>query len=396
MIEGIFMSNRGMVGDREGDFAHAILQIDPTGMSPLFGLLSGMPNESLTDSAFTWYEDVHQSGRLSIVSGGTNTDIVVGDASGVIPNQLYLVEQTGEIVFVLSNNGNTITVMRGFSGTSTVAVTNVMFLQLIGNAHPEGSTRPTAVTQQGRPRTNVTQIWRNAWAVSGTAKAIKFRTGSRVAHSKRTCALYHAEDIERSLLYGRKAVLTMDGKPMRVTDGVLAQIEQYGGHVESAANGGTAGNYSRLDFEEFIRKIFAKNVKGQPNERIAFCGDIVLKVINNMAALDGVMNMTAGETKMGIKITEVMTPFGMLKLMTHAMMNENATWAKELYALHPGAIKRRTLRPTFSEGYDADGKRIDGIDADEGLMTTEMGVQVGAAQTMGILRNVTTAVKSNP
>merc|ERR1711893_313750 len=88
------------------------------------------------------------------------------------------------------------------------------------------------------------------------------------------------------------------------------------------------------------------------------------------------------------------TPFGKLKLMTHPLMNENPTWSKELYVLHPGAIRRRMLRETNEEGYDSNGKRIQGKDADEGVITTEMGVEVGGASTMGILRNVNKAVAS--
>ncbi len=67
-------------------------------------------------------------------------------------------------------------------------------------------------------------------------------------------------------------------------------------------------------------------------------------------------------------------------------------WQKELYVLHPGAIRRRMLRETAEEGYDSAGKRIQAKDADEGVLTTEVGIEVGAAQTMGILRGFNKAV----
>jgi hypothetical protein len=138
--------------------------------------------------------------------------------------------------------------------------------------------------------------------------------------------------------------------------------------------------------------VFTYNVKGQPNERVAFCGNMALKVINRMAFLDGDYQIKAEETKLGIKITEFVTPFGTLKLMTHSMMNENPVWSKEVYALHPGAIKKRVLRDTFPENYDKHGNGVAGVDADEGAITSEMGIQCGAARVMGIYRNLTTAV----
>src|SRR3546814_16804400 len=64
---------------------------------------------------------------------------------------------------------------------------------------------PTAVTQQGHPRMNYTQIFRNGWAISGTAKVVKFLTGSKLAHNKKMCASYHAEDMERTFLWGKRS-----------------------------------------------------------------------------------------------------------------------------------------------------------------------------------------------
>ena len=54
------------------------------------------------------------------------------------------------------------------------------------------------------------------------------------------------------------------------------------------------------------------------------------------------------------------------------------------------------LRETQEEGYDKNGLRIQAKDADEGVLTTEFGVQVGGASTMGILRGFDHAVESDP
>jgi hypothetical protein len=394
MIQGIFASNQGIVGDRVGDFASAILQINPTGSALMLALTSGMQKSGATDTLFSWFEDVHQPGRQAIASGGTSTTIVVADGSNYVPMQILMVEETGEYVLVTAVSGNSLTVVRQLGGTSLVSVTNVMHTQLIGNAHEEGSAMPTAVTQQGTHRVNYTQIFRNSWAVTETAKAVNFRTGNKVAKSKRDAALYHSEDMERSIVWGVKDVRTVNNKPFRTTDGIKAQVINYGGTVVDCASGSTSGNYSRVDFEDAIRRIFSKNIKGQPNERIAIGGDITLQVLNQMTALDGTNYYETGETQVGIAVTKIITPFGKLSLMTHPLMNENPVWQKELYVLHPGAIRRRMLRETQDESYDTNGNRILGADAAQGVMTTEMGMEVGAGQTMGIIRNMAVARKS--
>lgn len=390
-VQGIFTSNQGIVGERLGDFSSAILVTNPTGDTPLLGLTSGMPKEQVADVAFTWFEDIHQAGRQAVVSGGTGTSVVVDDASFYTPNSVILVEETGEHIFVTSLAGNTMTVIRGLAGTAIVSMDNTMHLQKIGNAHEEASSRPTAVTQQGAPRSNYVQIFRNGWAISGTAKAVKYLTGSKLAHNKEMCATYHAEDIERSFLWGKKTITTYNNQQFRMTDGILTQIESYGGDVRTANEGG-AGKIHRGELEDWIQSLFAYNVKGKPNERLAFVGNTALKVVNRMAFLDGTYQFGQTDTKLGVKITEVVTPFGTLKLMTHAMMNENPVWSKEIYAIHPGAIKKRVLRETFPENYDKHGNGVAGVDADEGAITSEMGIQVGAARTMGIYRNLNEAV----
>jgi hypothetical protein len=395
MIQGIFASNQGIVGERVGDFASAILQIAPTGTALMLALSSGMGKSGANDTIFHWFEDSHQAGRTAIVSGGTGTSIVVADGSMYVPMQILLVEETGEHMLVTQGVDNTLTVVRGLGGTGIVSVNGTMHVQSIGNGHEEASGMPTAITQQGSPRLNYTQIFRNSWAVSGTAKAVQFRTGNKVAHNKRMCALYHAEDMERAMIWGRKDVRVINNQPFRLTDGIQAQISQNGGIVEDVTDGTTAGSYSAILFEDFIRRVFSKNVKGQPNERIAIGGDLWVAGLNQMAKLDGTYNISQGETKLGIMVTTIVTPFGQLKLMTHPLMNESPYWQGELMVLHPGAIRRRMLRETFEEGYDQNGKRINAKDADEGLMTTEFGVEVGAASTMGILRGFKKAVASD-
>jgi hypothetical protein len=395
MIQGIFASNQAIVGDRVGDFASAILQIDPTGTALVLALSSGMGKESANDTVFHWFEDAHQSGRTAIASGGTTTTIVVADGSIYVPNQVCLVEETGEITMVTAIAGNSLTVIRGMGGTSIVSVTNVMHLQSIGNAHEEASAMPTAITQQGSPRFNFTQIFRNSWAISGTAKAVSYRSGSRVAKNKRDCALYHAEDMERAIIFGQKTASTINGKPFRLTDGIKAQIQQYGGLVEAVTDGTTPGNYSWLLFSDYMRRLFSKNIKGQPNERLAIGGNLWLAGLEQMARLDGNYQIFQGETSLGIKVTSITNAFGTLKLMTHPLFNENPTWNKDLLLLHPGGIKKRVLRDTFEEGYDSNGNRINAVDADEGVMTTELGIQVGGASVMGILTGFHKAVKSD-
>src|SRR3546814_18588683 len=91
-------------------------------------------------------------------------------------------------MLVTATAGNSLTVVRGLAGTSIVSTTSAHNVQKLGNAFEEASDMPTAVTQQGHPRMNYNQIFRNGWAISGTATAVTFLTGPTLAHNKKMCA----------------------------------------------------------------------------------------------------------------------------------------------------------------------------------------------------------------
>lgn len=385
-IKGIFTSDMGIVGDRKADFASSILYNEPNGSAPMLAMTSGMKTRPATDVVVTWFEENHLSGRVRVTNNaGTGTTLVLEDASFITANTVLMLEDTGEYVFVLAAVGNTLTVERGFADTEVASIngsgSNEIYAQRIGTAFSEASSAPVAVTNMGYPKFNYTQIFRNTWNVSGTAQAVPWHTGSRVAKSKRDCALYHAEDIERSLMWGRKSLGVMNNEPFRTMDGILTQVKT---NVFSQTT-----NFGYTDMRDFLEKVFSRNIKGYSNERIAFCGNSVLSVLDTIAMSHGDYKIEVGETDFGMEIVNWRTPFGKISLKTHPLMNENPVWRKDMYVLHPGVIETRYLRRTTEDNYDGPGKRA-GVDADYGVLTTELSVTYGAEITGGIYTGIDT------
>lgn len=388
-IKGLFLSNAGVVGDRVGDFASVLLQLQAGGTAPLLALSSGMESEDGGDTVFAWFEEVKITGRTAVVSGGTTTTVVVADGSSYIDGTVLLVEETGEVLLVTASVNNSLTVTRGIGGTAIVSVGGTNNVVKIGNAYEEASDMPVAVMNQGTVFTNYQQIFRNTWSVSGTAKVITFHTGNKLAKSKREAAAFHAEDIERSMIWGVKHVATKNSKPFFMMDGVLSQIKQRGGKVRAQG-----ASISMAQFRDFLRDVFTTNIRGMPNERIAFAGNIALQTLNEAARKDGVQQFETGATEFGLKFTKFISPFGDLNILTHPLMNESPLWQEELYVLHPGAIVTKWLRRTLTDDHDKSGSRPNGKDADEGVLTSQTSIKVMGAQTMGIFTGINTAVAS--
>lgn len=397
-IRGIFASHMGLIGERQEDLSARVLMVGPGGMAPMLALSSGMPSEPAPQTSYSWIEDSHISGNQAVVTGGNSAaaTIIVDDLGIWTVNTVLMNQNTGEYLFITALNEatNQITITRGWAGTTAATITAADKIQSIGTAYAEGSDRPDAVTQKGEERTNYVQIFKNGWAITGTANAVTWVTGSQMARNREMCFAYHSEDIERAFLWGRKGVRVVGGKQLRTTNGIIPQIEDFGGIVQSAASGGNSGAQSMKDLQHFLRLIFDKQAKGLPNERIAFCGSQFLELVQQMVMLDTTYMIESKETEYGIIVTTITGFNGRLKLITHPMMVENSVWQSELYVLHPGMIKKRIKRNSWSEQFDSQKQNNNGKDAIEGYLAIELGFELRAAQTMGILRNVQTAAAS--
>ncbi len=397
-IRGVFTSHAGLQGERESDLAARVLMLGYGGMAPLLGFTAGMPKEDAPNTSYSWIEDQHISGNQVVTTGGNSVaaSMVVDDAGLWVASSVIMNEVTGEHMLVSSINadGRTVNLIRGWAGSTAATITIGDTIQSIGTAYAEGSDRPDPVTQKGEERLNYVQIFKNGWAITGTARSVKWITGDQMARNRELCFAYHTEDIERAFIWGRKGVRAVGGKQLRTTNGVLAQIEQYGGLVQSANSGGVAGALSMKDLQHFLRLIFDKQAKGFPNERIAFCGSNFLELIQLMVQIDNTYSIESKETEFGIMVTTINGFNGRLKLVSHPMMVENAKWQGELYVLHPALIKKRVKRDTWSEEFSPQKQNNNGRDATEGYIAIEHGLEVKGAQTMGILRNIQSAVPS--
>lgn len=385
-VQGVFASDAGIVGDRIGDFASSLLRIMPDGQAPLLALSSGMESMDAYDTIINWFEENHLTGRSNVnsfVTNGDGTGFVLNDASSYVAGTVLLNETSGEVMLVTAVvvATNTITVIRAVAGTLTTVIVNDK-LQRVGTAFEENSARPVAVANLGYVRTNYVQIFRNSWNVSGTAQAVRYHTGSQVAKSMRDCGDMHAEDIERAFIWGKKAIGVMNSQPMRLADGIYAQLST---NISAA---GSTTTYAQVD--TFLQNIFSKNIKGKPNERISFLGNKALSVLNAIAKGNSTMFIEPGVTVFGMNIHRWITPYGTVMLKTHPLFNENPTFTKDWLVLHPGAVRTRYLRRTHMDNYNKDGTRA-GVDGDYGVMTTEVSFEYRAEVTGGALTGITAA-----
>lgn len=396
MIPGLFASHSSWQGDRQGDFQTRLLVTQRGGTVPLTALSAGIPKESLTDTAYTWREHDRITGLTTAAANAliNATTIVVTDRNIWKANSIILNQATGEQMYITAVTDNTITVSRGFAGTPPVAVASGQNLQFISTAFGEGTQGAEQIVETGDLRTSYAQIFKSSYGVTGTAKAVSYRSGSPVVQNKEQAMTQLMEDMERAGMFGRpsRQVMTVDSKQVevRTTAGLQYAIETYGGNVVVAAANSVAGRLNLKIINDFMRDCFSYNVKGMPNERISFSGYGFVSLLQDMILDLKGYQFEQGATSFGIEVMNLTTPFGRVKINTHPMFNENPLWRNEFWLMHPGGMKRRELRGLEVAPYDTKSQPT-GLDAEIGHMRTEMGYQFSGVRSMGILKGATTA-----
>jgi hypothetical protein len=394
MSTGVFNTS-GFTQDLAAkSFAGMITRLMPNGQAPLFGMTSMLPTETALQVEHGFFTKTMLFPSLNLdaaVAGAGDTVFTVASTSDVLPGMLMRAESTGEVVIINSVlNATQVSVTRGVGSTAGAIADNVNLYQ-IGNAFEESSVRPNALQINPVRITNYTQIFRNTWALSGSAQATQVIAGeTTVAENRMDCAAFHAADIEKALFFGTKSTGTRNGQPFRTMDGLINIVRA------NAANYTVAGattNYTQL--ETMLDPVFNQTTDPKAgNERVVFVGGSARKVLNNIGRLNSTYYMQNGATSYGLQFSQFNIARGTFRMIEHPLFNSNSEWSKYAVAVDLSTFRVAYLggRKTMKQEFNMDGNVVDnGIDAVGGTLTTEMTCVVKNPPANAIMTNLTAA-----
>lgn len=396
-VQGMFNTSQFTADHAKKSFAGMIMRYMPNGSAPLFGMTSLAKTETAVQIEHGYFSKtmIFPYAQLNgAIANGTATTFTVDDSTMLLPGMLLRVNTTGENVLVTAvPTGTTVTVQRGVGTVAAAAIADDVQLYQVGNAFEEGSAAPTAMNIQPVRITNLTQIFRNAWAVTDTVRQTMMIAGEgNVAESKMDAAAFHAADIEKGLIFGQKSSGTLNGKPFRTMDGLISVIGNlsYYPSSYSSANVFTAGsttNWTQL--EGYLDATLNQNTDPKAgNQRTVFVGGTALRVINNIARLNSTYEIYTGETEWGLRYSTIKTARGNFALVEHPLFNTNATWSKMALVVD---------LPTFNIAYMGDRKtrseetQVGGVDAQGGVLTTELTTLIKNPPANAVIYNLTAA-----
>ena len=383
-----------------------ITRLMPNGTAPLFGLTSMLTDETALQVEHGFFSKtmIFPEAKINLAAGFLATDVLftVDTTVNLLPGMMMRVERTGENVIINAvNNATQISVNRSVGTVAAAAILDDDDLFQVGTAFEESSTRPNANNIIPVRVTNFTQIFRNTWAISGSANATQVIAGeSTDAESRQDAAAFHAADIEKAIFFGQKSQGTRNGQPFRTMDGLINMIEtpsfyppSFGGATNSFTAGATT-NWTQL--LGFLDNMFdqATDPKGS-NERVMFVGGTAKVVINEIGRLNGTYHLVDGQTNFGLNFSTLTLPRGKIRIVEHPLFNTNSIWAQMAVSVDLPTFRLAYLagRKTMNKEFNTKGEMAqdNGIDAVGGTLTTEVTTVIKNTPANSIIRNLTAA-----
>lgn len=391
---GVFNTTQNPAELNARSFAGTILRRFPNGSAPLFGLTSKAGRsraKSATHGYFT--KTMLFVTALSAAALVGATTLVFPSTAGMAQYQVLHNTRTKENVRITAVvNGTDVTVERGFGRVAAAAVNlNDRWIQA-GTAFPEGSNRPTARRMTTIHVPNYTQIFRNAWALTDTARASMSEQGySNVSENRSDCMAFHSVDIESAMIWGQPKMDTTGAQPVHTTQGLADAIAQYAPtHVNAA---GATTDYGQLaTLVDFAFESTA-NV-GNPTSRILVGDATAIRVISDIGRKSGQVQIMQSQTSFGMKFTSFQMQRGTLDLIDHPLFNGLGLQGYAMILDMP-AVKLAYMdgRDTKPEEYNTGGKVVEnGVDAIGGSLTTELAVECINPYACAIITGLTAGV----
>lgn len=378
---GIFNTTINPAELNARSFAGTILRLFPNGSAPMFAMTSQTGKSKAKSSTHGYFSKT--MAFLVITMGTTalagDATITIPATSGIVKGMVFFNPRTRENIRVTADAGNaatSIAVTRAFGRVAAAAVNNGDKWVQVGTAYEEGSNRPTSRRLTTTYVANYTQIFRNAWALTDTARASMAEMGySNIAEDRKDCVMFHSVDIESAIIWGQPKMDTSGTTPIHATQGVLDALEQYApGNTNTA---GATTNFAQLI--ALMEPAFAYSTDmSNPKERVLFGDSTAIKVLNDVGRLSGQVQINQAETSFGMNFTKFKFYKGTVNLIEHPLLNGLGRTGTAIIMDMP-ALKLAYLegRDTKPEEYGTNGKIVEnGADAVGGSLTTECAVEL--------------------
>ena len=256
--------------------------------TPLLDAL-GDPLREAASTHHEWLEDELLPNKDAInddtyTDPDVDTDFVVDNGSRFRVGDQIQVEGSEELMLVTGINSNTLTVVRGYAGTTAEDLADNQVINILGNAALEGADKPGARFTNRSRCSNYTQIFTATVEVSGTDMAAsQLGLADETDFQKQERLRELIRDLENTVVNGGQPASNPEGSGSvrRSMKGIIQHLSTNVFHTgDSGFPSGTALDEDKINY--VLRKIWESSngnvdlivVGGFQKRKInAFCAD---------------------------------------------------------------------------------------------------------------------------
>ena len=332
------------------DMSDQIALLDPN-IAPFITILKRIKGGGNTRRAISpkieWLEDDYLGNVTQVataISAAGTTTLVVDDGSIIRPYDILNIPSVGENMLVTAVSDNSLTVTRGFGGTSAAASIAVdAEVLVIGNAQAENALARERRSTQEVAKFNYTQIFRTPFELSSTEQASKLYGGKDRAYQRRKALAEHKRDIALSMYFGqKKQEVSADSNTVRRTMGGLVEFIRTGSNVQAFADGESPA--LNLTFKNFNTYVAQPAFLHGSTEKLLIAGPVLAAAIDSWG-IDK-MYVKVEEDTFGVHVKRLITSYGLLNVVYDPLL------AGSIYGGYGLVLDMENVRYAYLEGRD--------------------------------------------
>jgi hypothetical protein len=351
--------------------------------TPLLDAL-GDPMREATSTHHEWLEDELLPNKDAINDStysdpSTDTDFVVDNGSRFRVGDQIQVEGSEELMLVTGINSNTLTVVRGYAGTTAEDLADNQVINILGNAALEGADKPNARFTNRSRCGNYTQIFTATVEVSGTDMAAsQLGLADEMDYQKQERLRELIRDLENTVVNGGEPTSNPEGSGSvrRSMKGVIQHLSTNVFHTgDSGFPTGTGLDEDKINY--VLRQIWESS---NGNVDLIVVGGFQKRKINSFSANSRTYG--ANDTTFTDMISIYESDFGVCRIVTTRWMPQDAALLLDSSRINvlPLAGRNFHFKPLASGG-----------DYECGELIGEYTVELKNEAAHGLIRDLSTS-----
>jgi len=351
--------------------------------TPLLDAL-GDPMREATSTHHEWLEDELLPNKDGIndstyTDPSADTDFVVDNGSRFRVGDQIQVEGSEELMLVTGINSNTLTVVRGYAGTTAEDLADNQVINILGNAALEGADKPGARFTNRSRCGNYTQIFTATVEVSGTDMAAsQLGLADEMDYQKQERLRELIRDLENTVVNGGEPASNPEGSGSvrRSMKGVIQHLSTNVFHTgDTGFPTGTGLDEDKINY--VLRQIWESS---NGNVDLIVVGGFQKRKINAFSANSRTYG--ANDTTFTDMISIYESDFGVCRIVTTRWMPQDAALLLDSSRINvlPLAGRNFHFKPLASSG-----------DYECGELIGEYAVELRNEAAHGLIRDLSTS-----